>query len=140
MWQRRYDYLPMREPFLIPNLATSLDYMDWFRHNGKSYLLSTVEISRKHHRNRPRRGPINPRLVEHAKGDQYLLQVHTRTRLSCNLPVNTIRGHKDSGLSVMLKQGASMSQHSEKVPKKSSLPSMSQHKQRVSQHRHDVGN
>ncbi|MBA0682125.1 hypothetical protein Goari_023867 [Gossypium aridum] len=71
--QRRYDYLPMREPFLMPNLATSLVYMDWFRHNGKSYLLSTVEISRKHHRNRPRRGPINPRSVEHAKGDQYLL-------------------------------------------------------------------
>ncbi|MBA0855324.1 hypothetical protein Goshw_012063 [Gossypium schwendimanii] len=28
MWQCRYDYLPTREPFLTPELATSLDYMD----------------------------------------------------------------------------------------------------------------
>ncbi|MBA0765831.1 hypothetical protein Gotri_014953, partial [Gossypium trilobum] len=35
IWQRRYDYLPTREPFLTPELATSPNYMDWFRHNDK---------------------------------------------------------------------------------------------------------
>ncbi|MBA0608996.1 hypothetical protein Godav_021136, partial [Gossypium davidsonii] len=38
MWQRRYDYLPTHETFLTSELATYLDYMDWFRHY-KSYLL-----------------------------------------------------------------------------------------------------
>ncbi|MBA0783220.1 hypothetical protein Gotri_000974, partial [Gossypium trilobum] len=41
IWQCRNDYLPMNEPFLTLELVTSLDYMDWFRHNDKPYLLST---------------------------------------------------------------------------------------------------
>ncbi|MBA0789621.1 hypothetical protein Gotri_026329 [Gossypium trilobum] len=66
MWQRRYDYLPTCEPFLAPELATTPDYMDWFRHNGKSYLLATLERSRQRRRRRPRRGPINPSSGEDA--------------------------------------------------------------------------
>ncbi|MBA0549879.1 hypothetical protein Golob_020880, partial [Gossypium lobatum] len=68
IWQRRYDYLPTREPFLTLELATSPDYMDWFRHNGKPYLLSALERSRQRHRRRQRRGPINPRSGEHVAG------------------------------------------------------------------------
>ncbi|XP_052478369.1 uncharacterized protein LOC105775361 [Gossypium raimondii] len=44
-WQYRYDYLPKREPFLMSKLATSLDYMDWFRHQRKPYLLLASERS-----------------------------------------------------------------------------------------------
>ncbi|MBA0705364.1 hypothetical protein Golax_017564, partial [Gossypium laxum] len=65
IWQRRYDYLPTRKPFLTPELATSPDYMDWFRHNGKPYLLSALERSRQRRHTRQRRGPINPRSGEH---------------------------------------------------------------------------
>ncbi|MFQ6630914.1 hypothetical protein Gotur_008681, partial [Gossypium turneri] len=28
IWQHMYNYLPTREPFLMPELATTLDYMD----------------------------------------------------------------------------------------------------------------
>ncbi|MBA0679657.1 hypothetical protein Goari_011414 [Gossypium aridum] len=31
MWEHRYDYLPMHEPFLTLELAKSPDYMDLFR-------------------------------------------------------------------------------------------------------------
>ncbi|MBA0752098.1 hypothetical protein Gogos_000967 [Gossypium gossypioides] len=61
MWERRYDFLPMRKPFLTPKLTTSLGYMDQFRHNNKSYLLSASKRSRQRLRRRPRQGPINPR-------------------------------------------------------------------------------
>ncbi|MBA0761599.1 hypothetical protein Gotri_024225 [Gossypium trilobum] len=49
MWQRRYDYLPMCEPFLTPELVTSADCMDWLRHNDKLYLLLDAERSRQRH-------------------------------------------------------------------------------------------
>ncbi|MBA0870975.1 hypothetical protein Goshw_019613 [Gossypium schwendimanii] len=45
----------------MSELATSLDYMDWFRHHEKPYLLLASERSRQHHRRRPRQGSINPR-------------------------------------------------------------------------------
>ncbi|KAG8472799.1 hypothetical protein CXB51_034729 [Gossypium anomalum] len=64
MWERRYDFLPMCEPFLILELATSPDYMDWFNYNDKSYLLPDSERNRQRRRRRPRRGPINPRLED----------------------------------------------------------------------------
>ncbi|MBA0602460.1 hypothetical protein Gorai_002640, partial [Gossypium raimondii] len=54
IWQDMYDYLLMCEPFLIPKLATSLDYMNWFSHHGKSYLLSASKRSRQRRRMRPR--------------------------------------------------------------------------------------
>ncbi|MBA0556063.1 hypothetical protein Golob_026197, partial [Gossypium lobatum] len=66
MWQRRYDYFSTCEPFLVPELATSADYMDWFRHNDKLYLLATLERSRQCRRRRPRQGPINPSSGEDA--------------------------------------------------------------------------
>ncbi|KAH1031187.1 hypothetical protein J1N35_043361 [Gossypium stocksii] len=46
-------------------LVTSLDYIDWFRHNDKSYLLQASE-RRQYCRRRPRLGPINPRSGEDA--------------------------------------------------------------------------
>ncbi|MBA0749394.1 hypothetical protein Gogos_003330 [Gossypium gossypioides] len=87
-WQYRYDYLPKREPFLMSELATSLDYMDWFRHHGKPYLLLASERSRQHHRRRPRQGSINPRSrgdaaegsisLAHAHKDLIAMQPPTR--------------------------------------------------------------
>ncbi|MBA0666583.1 hypothetical protein Goklo_002980, partial [Gossypium klotzschianum] len=61
MWERRYDFFPTCESFLTLKLAASLDYMDCFRHNGKSYLLPASKRSRQHRRRRPKRGRINPR-------------------------------------------------------------------------------
>ncbi|KAH1120744.1 hypothetical protein J1N35_003904 [Gossypium stocksii] len=90
IWQRRYDYLPTREPFLTPELATSPDYMDWFRHNGKPYLLSALERSRQRRRRRQRQGPIILGQENMSRGDQHLLQLHTNTRLSCNHLVSMV--------------------------------------------------
>ncbi|MBA0612971.1 hypothetical protein Godav_013501, partial [Gossypium davidsonii] len=59
MWEHRYDFLPTPKPFLTPELATSPDYMGWFRHNDKLYLLPTLEKGRQHRCRRPRRRPIN---------------------------------------------------------------------------------
>ncbi|MBA0761194.1 hypothetical protein Gotri_023874 [Gossypium trilobum] len=51
--------------------------MDWFRHNGKLYLLPTLEKSRQCRRNMPRLGPINPRSREHvARGLTFALAPH----------------------------------------------------------------
>ncbi|MBA0700323.1 hypothetical protein Goari_005627 [Gossypium aridum] len=33
------DWLPTLEPYLTPELVTSSDYMDWFRHHRKPCLL-----------------------------------------------------------------------------------------------------
>ncbi|MBA0783087.1 hypothetical protein Gotri_000859, partial [Gossypium trilobum] len=52
--EHRYDFLPTCEPFLTPKLETSPNYMDWFRHNSKSYLLLDSERSRQRPRRRPR--------------------------------------------------------------------------------------
>ncbi|MBA0729298.1 hypothetical protein Golax_023185 [Gossypium laxum] len=40
----RNDFILIREPFFTPEMAASAKYMPWFRHHGKSYLLS-VEVS-----------------------------------------------------------------------------------------------
>ncbi|MBA0726751.1 hypothetical protein Golax_002558, partial [Gossypium laxum] len=61
MWERRYDFFPRCESFLTLKLAASLDYMDCFRHNSKSYLLLASKRSRQHRRRRPKRWSINPR-------------------------------------------------------------------------------
>ncbi|MFQ6623958.1 hypothetical protein Gotur_003593 [Gossypium turneri] len=46
MWEDRYDYIPTREPIIVPELAYVLEYMPWFRINGKPYLLSLEERQR----------------------------------------------------------------------------------------------
>ncbi|MBA0879229.1 hypothetical protein Goshw_004720 [Gossypium schwendimanii] len=46
MWEDRYDYIPTREPIIIPELACVLEYMPWFRIHGKPYLLSAEERQR----------------------------------------------------------------------------------------------
>ncbi|MBA0572441.1 hypothetical protein Golob_002782 [Gossypium lobatum] len=61
MWEHRYDFFPTCESFLTLKLAVSLDYMDCFRHNGKSYLLPASKRSRQHRRRRPKQWRINPR-------------------------------------------------------------------------------
>ncbi|KAH1107780.1 hypothetical protein J1N35_011548 [Gossypium stocksii] len=68
IWQRRYDYLPTRKPFRTPKLVTPLDYIDWFRHNDKSYLLLVLEKSRQYHCKRPRQELINPRSGQNVAG------------------------------------------------------------------------
>ncbi|MFQ6621750.1 hypothetical protein Gotur_001843 [Gossypium turneri] len=49
MWEDWYDYIPTREPIIVPELAYVPKYMPWFRILGKPYLLSEEE----------RRRPIN---------------------------------------------------------------------------------
>ncbi|KAG8501048.1 hypothetical protein CXB51_003147 [Gossypium anomalum] len=56
-----YDYIPTREPIIIPELACVPEYMPWFRIHGKPYLLSEEERQRQLHAQRERRGPLNPR-------------------------------------------------------------------------------
>ncbi|KAG8497102.1 hypothetical protein CXB51_008299 [Gossypium anomalum] len=61
MWEDRYDYLPNREPIIVPELACVPKYMPWFRIHGKPYLLSEEERQRQLRAQRERRGPLNPR-------------------------------------------------------------------------------
>ncbi|MBA0876453.1 hypothetical protein Goshw_016180, partial [Gossypium schwendimanii] len=61
MWEDWYDYIPTREPIIVPELACMPEYMPWFRIHGKPYLLSTEERQRQLRIQRERRGPLNPR-------------------------------------------------------------------------------
>ncbi|KAK5838998.1 hypothetical protein PVK06_007751 [Gossypium arboreum] len=61
MWENRYDYIPTKEPIIVPELACVLEYMPWFRIHGKPYLLSKEERRRKIRAQREQRGPLNPR-------------------------------------------------------------------------------
>ncbi|KAG8482198.1 hypothetical protein CXB51_026806 [Gossypium anomalum] len=61
MWEDRYDYLPTREPIIIPEFACVPEYMPWFRIHGKSYLLSKEERQRQLRAQRERRDPLNPK-------------------------------------------------------------------------------
>ncbi|XP_052885240.1 serine/threonine-protein phosphatase 7 long form homolog [Gossypium arboreum] len=61
MWENRYDYIPTREPIIIPELACVPEYMPWFRIYGKPYLLSEEERRRQIRVQRERRGPLNLR-------------------------------------------------------------------------------
>ncbi|MBA0614757.1 hypothetical protein Godav_015004 [Gossypium davidsonii] len=47
IWEDQYDYIPTREPIIIPQLACVPEYMSWFKIHGKSYLLSTEERQRQ---------------------------------------------------------------------------------------------
>ncbi|MFQ6650217.1 hypothetical protein Gotur_022844 [Gossypium turneri] len=46
IWDDRYDYIPTREPIIVPKLACMLEYMPWSRIHGKPYLLSAEERQR----------------------------------------------------------------------------------------------
>ncbi|KAK5838196.1 hypothetical protein PVK06_006923 [Gossypium arboreum] len=46
MWENQYDYIPTREPIIVPELACVVEYMPWFRIHGKPYLLSKEERRR----------------------------------------------------------------------------------------------
>ncbi|MBA0820824.1 hypothetical protein Gohar_027838, partial [Gossypium harknessii] len=61
IWDRRNDFIPMHEPFFAQKMVTSLEYMPWFRHHVKPYLLLVEARSRKIHLKRPRRPPWNTR-------------------------------------------------------------------------------
>ncbi|MBA0673709.1 hypothetical protein Goklo_024711, partial [Gossypium klotzschianum] len=61
IWEDRYDYIPTREPIIIPELACVPEYMPWFRIHGKPYLLSAEERQQQLRVQRERRGPLNPR-------------------------------------------------------------------------------
>ncbi|KAG8487087.1 hypothetical protein CXB51_020639 [Gossypium anomalum] len=61
MWENRYDYIPTREPIIVPELACVPEYMPWFRIHGKPYLLSEEQRRRQIRVQRERRGPLNPR-------------------------------------------------------------------------------
>ncbi|MBA0875655.1 hypothetical protein Goshw_028570 [Gossypium schwendimanii] len=68
MWEDRYDYIPTREPIIIPELASVPEYMPWFRIHGKSYLLSPEERQRQLRVQRERRGPLNLRRMYDGAG------------------------------------------------------------------------
>ncbi|KAH1039412.1 hypothetical protein J1N35_041155 [Gossypium stocksii] len=61
IWENRYDYIPTREPIIVPELACIPEYMPWFRIHSKPYLLSEEEKRRQIRAQRARRGPLNPR-------------------------------------------------------------------------------
>ncbi|KAH1082424.1 hypothetical protein J1N35_022185 [Gossypium stocksii] len=61
IWNHRYNFIPNYEPIIARELDCDPDYMPWFRHHGKQYLLSEEERGRQHHTKRPRRAPRNPR-------------------------------------------------------------------------------
>ncbi|KAG8482415.1 hypothetical protein CXB51_024481 [Gossypium anomalum] len=61
MWKDRYDYIPTREPIIVPKLACVPEYMPWFKINGKPYLLLEEERRWQLRVQRERRGPLNPR-------------------------------------------------------------------------------
>ncbi|MBA0875683.1 hypothetical protein Goshw_007887 [Gossypium schwendimanii] len=61
MWEDRYEYIPTREPIIIPELACVPKYMPWFRIHGKPYLLMAEERQRQIRVQRERRRPLNPR-------------------------------------------------------------------------------
>ncbi|KAH1038732.1 hypothetical protein J1N35_040475 [Gossypium stocksii] len=83
MWQRRYDYLPMRESFLTSELGISPDYIDWFKHNNMPYLLPDAERSRHVAVGGQDEGPSILGREKMSLGDQHLLQLHRKTRLPC---------------------------------------------------------
>ncbi|KAK5845605.1 hypothetical protein PVK06_001799 [Gossypium arboreum] len=58
----------MHEPFLTPELLISPVYLDWSKHNSKSYQLSIAERSRQLHCRRRKQGSINLKLREHTVG------------------------------------------------------------------------
>ncbi|MBA0669670.1 hypothetical protein Goklo_024899 [Gossypium klotzschianum] len=60
MWEDRYDYIPIQEPIIVPELVCVPKYMPWFRINGKPYLLSPDERQWQLRVQRERRGPLNP--------------------------------------------------------------------------------
>ncbi|KAG8472835.1 hypothetical protein CXB51_034769 [Gossypium anomalum] len=61
MWENQYDYIPTREPIIVPELACVPEYMPWFRIHGKPCLLSEDKRQRQILVQRERRGPLNPR-------------------------------------------------------------------------------
>ncbi|KAG8501045.1 hypothetical protein CXB51_003142 [Gossypium anomalum] len=61
MWETQYDYIPTREPIIIPELACVAEYMSWFKIHGKPYLLLEDERRRQIHAQRERQGLLNPR-------------------------------------------------------------------------------
>ncbi|KAG8472469.1 hypothetical protein CXB51_035334 [Gossypium anomalum] len=61
IWENRYDYIPTREPIIVPELACVAEYMPWFRIHGKLYLLSEDKRRRQIRAQRKRQGPLNPR-------------------------------------------------------------------------------
>ncbi|KAG8485828.1 hypothetical protein CXB51_019168 [Gossypium anomalum] len=68
MWENQYDYIPIREPIIVPVLACMPEYMPWFRIHGKPYLLSEEERRRQIRMQRERRGPLNTRRRDNDAG------------------------------------------------------------------------
>ncbi|MBA0729361.1 hypothetical protein Golax_023057 [Gossypium laxum] len=64
MWEDRYDYIPILEPIIVPELACVPEYMLWFRIHGKPYLRSVDERQRQLRVHTERCGPLNPRRMD----------------------------------------------------------------------------
>ncbi|MBA0876300.1 hypothetical protein Goshw_010060, partial [Gossypium schwendimanii] len=55
IWEDQYNYIPTREPIIVPELVCVPEYMSWFRIYGKPYLLSVEERQQQLHIQRERR-------------------------------------------------------------------------------------
>ncbi|KAG8496755.1 hypothetical protein CXB51_007829 [Gossypium anomalum] len=73
MWENQYDYIPTREPIIVPELACVLEYKPWFRTHGKPYLLSEEERRWQICVQRERRGPLNLRRRDNDPGPSTML-------------------------------------------------------------------
>ncbi|MBA0796160.1 hypothetical protein Gohar_006954, partial [Gossypium harknessii] len=61
IWNHKYNFIPNREPIISQELACDPEYMPWFRHHGKPYLLSEVVRGTQCHTRRSGRVPQNLR-------------------------------------------------------------------------------
>ncbi|MBA0878701.1 hypothetical protein Goshw_010467 [Gossypium schwendimanii] len=68
MWEDRYDYIPIQELIISPELAYVPEYMSWFKIHGKPYLLAEQERQRQLRVQRERCGPLNPRRMDDDAG------------------------------------------------------------------------
>ncbi|MFQ6653361.1 hypothetical protein Gotur_024797 [Gossypium turneri] len=57
----KYEFLPIYEAIIAPELACNPEYMPWFKVRGKPYLLAEVARGRQLHTRRPRQAPRHPR-------------------------------------------------------------------------------
>ncbi|KAH1113959.1 hypothetical protein J1N35_007337 [Gossypium stocksii] len=63
IWEYKYHFSLIREPFLTLEFVIAPEYMSWFRHHNKLYLLLEEVMGRQHCMRRPQRPHRNPRYV-----------------------------------------------------------------------------
>ncbi|KAH1055767.1 hypothetical protein J1N35_033832 [Gossypium stocksii] len=80
LWNNRYKFLPTHKAIIALEIACDLEYMPWFRHHCKSYLLAKEARGRQCHMRGPWRVPRHPKSVVVAEAGPS----STPTTTSCN--------------------------------------------------------